>query len=347
MSKMLSINGVGLVLLALFSILFPVLAAAHHSFATHYIPSEPFELKGSVVEFRLRSPHSEMVLDVIDENGQLQRWQVEAAASAHLRRMGIQPNTFEVGDDISVTAWPNRKPGNPLVFGNSFVAANGDRFGGAPDLTVTATADTESSGIDSMVGRWQVPYPKRLSAPPMSLSAAGQAAWDNYDPQLSPANTCETSSIPGILYAPFLADIQMTDEQVVFRFEHYALVRTVPLNGEPALGDPEGVFGMVSASIEGDELVIESSGYSASGWGLALAAQVGADIPSSAEKTIVERYSMTDGGNILAVAFSIEDSVYLAAPYEQIVPLARVADDEPMFDFVCEQDSAERFSRDP
>lgn len=343
MSKKISINGVGFVLLALF----PVLANAHHSFATHYIPSQPFQLEGTVVEFRLRSPHSEMLLDVIDENGRIQQWQVEAAASAHLRRMGIQPDTFKAGDNISVTAWPNRKPGNPLVFGNSFVAANGDRFGGAPDLTVTVNSDNESSGIEAMVGRWQVPYPRRLSAPPMSLSVAGQAAWDGYDPQLSPANTCETSSIPGILYAPFLADIQINDEQVVFRFEHYALVRTVPLNGVAALGDPDGVFGIVSGRIDGNDLVIESSGYPASGWGLALAAQVGADIPSSVEKTIVERYSITDGGKILAVAFSIEDPVYLSEPYEQVVPFARVADDEPMFDFVCEQDSAERFSRDP
>ncbi len=322
---------------------------AHHSFATHYIPSQSMELEGSVVEFSLRSPHSEMLLDVLGEDGQVTQWSIEAAASAHLQRMGIRRDTFGVGDTIKVVAWPNRKPGNPLVFGIGFVATNGEAYGSPPDLTLdtAAVSDSEATGINSIVGRWQIPYPQRLAEPPMTLSNQGQTAWDNYDPQLSPANTCETSSIPGILYAPFLADIQMTQDEVVFQFEHYALVRTVTLQDEPIASDPQGVFGQASGRIEDNALVIESSGYPASKWGLALAAQVGADVPSSAQKSIVESYSIADGGNTLNMAFSIEDPVYLSAPYEHVVSLKRVADDEPMFEFECELDSAERFSLDP
>ena len=121
----------------------------------------------------------------------------------------------------------------------------------------------------------------------------------------------------------------------------------MPLNGETAAGDPGGVFGLVKGRKDGNEVVIESSGYQASRWGLALAAQVGVDVPSSAEKTIIERYSITNGGNTLNINFRVEDPVYLTQPYEQLVVLKRVADDEPMFEFECELDSAERFSRDP
>ena len=331
----------------LLAVSYPLQVGAHHSFATHYDVTRAIELVGTVADFSLRSPHSEMLLNVVAEDGQTVQWQIEAAASAHLQRMGIRQNTFTAGDTIKVVALPNRHAGNPLVFGNGFVAADGESYGRAPDLTVEASPQSELIGIESMAGRWQVPYPKRLSEAPMSLSAAGQLAWDNYDPQLSPANTCETSSIPGILYAPFLVDIQMTNEQLVFRFEHYALVRTVPLNGETAAGDPDGVFGLVKGYKEANEMVVESSAYKASRWGLALAAQVGADVPSSMEKKIIESYSIADGGNTLNINFRVEDPVYLTLPYEQLVVLKRVADDEPIFEFECELDSAERFSRDP
>lgn len=325
--------------------IFAPAAQAHHSFATHYIPSQPFELEGTVVDFSLRSPHSFMWLDAENENGEMIRWEIEAAASAHLQRMGVGRDTFKPGDQIKVLAWPNRQAGNPLVFGDAFVAANGDQFGDAPNLNLDKSDESQVMDISQISGRWQVPYPKRLSAPPMTLSEAGQAAWDNYDPQQSPANTCETSSIPGIWYAPFLADIRLSDNEVVINFEHYAQVRTLPLSGEPVVNDAKGSFGKGVGRIEDGILIIESSDYKASGWGLALAAQVGRDVPSSAEKRIVERFSVVDGGNTVLLEFSIEDSVYLAEPYEGQIRLSRVADDEPMFEFECELDSAERFSR--
>lgn len=318
---------------------------AHHSFATHYVPSQPFELEGRVVDFSLRSPHSFMWLDAENSEGEIVRWEIEAAASAHLQRMGVRRDTFQAGDQIKVIAWPNRQAGNPLVFGDAFVTADGELIGDAPNLSLEKDEVAQPADLSNLSGRWQVPYPRRLSAPPMTLNETGQTAWDNYDAQMSPANTCETSSIPGIWFAPFLADIRLNENELVIRYEHYAQVRRVPLSGGPVMSDVNGSFGRATAHIEGDTLVVESDAYKASGWGLALAAQVGRDIPSSAEKQIVERFSVIDGGNTVLLDFSIEDSVYLAEPYIGQVRLSRVADDEPIFEFECELDAAERFSR--
>jgi hypothetical protein len=74
---------------------------------------------------------------------------------------------------------------------------------------------------------------------------------------------------------------------------------------------------------------------------------VGTDIPSSAQKTLAERFSVSDDGQTLTVLYTVEDPVYLTEPYSSSAELKRVADDEPMYIYNCELDSAQRFSRDP
>ena len=63
------------------------------------------------------------------------------------------------------------------------------------------------------------PTPNATDESPLPLNAAGVAAWRGYDPQLSPANTCEPISMPGILYAPYLNDIEIREGEVFFHHE--------------------------------------------------------------------------------------------------------------------------------
>ena len=118
----------------------------------------------------------------------------------------------------------------------------------------------------------------------------------------------------------------------------------------PQRADPSGAFGSVRGRIEGDELVIESADFPASGWGLGTASDqlgVGTDIPSSEQKGLLERFSVSEDGQTLTVQYIVEDRVYLTQPYAGTALLRRVADDEPLHPYDCELDRAERFSRDP
>lgn len=327
----------------------PVVASAHHAFVTHYDPTESLEIQGSVAEFNLRSPHSFLFVDVNGKDGEIQRWEIELASLAHLRRMGLDANTFEPGDAITVRAMPNRMPGNPLVFGTGFVTEDGRTFG-----EILAPSDTSQrqaiAGVEALEGRWQAPFPEPTTRSPFRLSPVGLAAWENYDPQLSPANLCEPISMPGIYYAPYLNDIEINEGEVIFYHEVYSMSRTIPLNGSPRRAEPSGVLGVVSGRIEGEQLIVESRDYPASAWGLAIAVGTngaGADVPSSAQKTVIERYSASEDGRTLTVEYTVDDPVYLSEPYTSSINLTRVADDAPMYDYVCELESAERFSRDP
>jgi hypothetical protein len=330
--------------------IFPPATFAHHSVRVHYVPEQSIELQGIVAEFNLRSPHSFLFVDVSGGIGdQVERWEVELVSLAHLRRMGVDESTFQPGDRITVRANPNRNPDNPLVFGTGFVTGDGRTFG-----EILAPSDTSErqvvTGIEALEGRWQAPFPEPTTRSPFSLTSEGLAAWENYDPQLSPANLCEPISMPGIYYAPYLNDIEVNEGEVVFYHEPYSMSRTVPLNGPPSHAEPSGILGVVSGRVEGSQLIVESRDYPASDWGLAIAVGTnggGADVPSSAEKSLIERYSVSEGGRTLTVEYTVSDPVYLSEPYTSSIELTRVADDAPMYDYVCELDSAERFSRDP
>jgi hypothetical protein len=59
---------------------------------------------------------------------------------------------------------------------------------------------------------------------------------------------------------------------------------------------------------EGDQLVVETSNFIADTWG----SHTGVD--SSAQKQLLERYSLTNGGLGLMVEITLTDPVYLTQP---------------------------------
>ena len=72
-----------IVLISLSSI---VPAQAHHSFSLHFDMSRQMEIRGTVVDFKLRSPHASMVVDGISYiDGEPQ----ETIAQRHLRAANI------------------------------------------------------------------------------------------------------------------------------------------------------------------------------------------------------------------------------------------------------------------
>lgn len=329
------------------SIPFPV--AAHHSFAAHYDSSKPLELTGTVVQFEMRSPHSFLQIDSIDASGTKKRWEIETDSVPGLRRAGIDRDTFKPGDIITVTVWPNRKPGKPLAFGRRFATEDGRVFATSRPPEVDASVDG-TGGIARLNGRWMTPPPQRTDEVRLPLNAVARSYWEQFDPQLSAANACVPATIPSIYDAPYLFDIRVDEEGVVLRHEVFNITRTVKFGAEPARAEDTGWFGLVTARAEGEQLIVESNRFPPSGWGLAIAAGTnggGRDVPSSPEKRTVERFSVSEDGRKLRVTYTVEDPVYLTGAYSGTFELTRVADDTPMYPFDCEIGSAARFSAPP
>jgi hypothetical protein len=115
---------------------------AHHSdwVLDH---STTIELRGTVVELRLKSPHSTLVIDtpVGDDgtgNSTVERWEIETPPlGPMLRTLGIRPDTFKPGDVITVLGWPHRHAHFKFARAITVIAADGTEF---------AMSITESTG---------------------------------------------------------------------------------------------------------------------------------------------------------------------------------------------------------
>ena len=82
-------------------------ARAHHSFAM-FDTDHPIELAGTVKEFRFVNPHSILILQVKDTNGEVTDWVLEGGAPAMLTRAGMTSKALKEGDEILITINPLR-----------------------------------------------------------------------------------------------------------------------------------------------------------------------------------------------------------------------------------------------
>jgi hypothetical protein len=83
-------------------------AYSHHSFAQMYFESELVSLQGDVVEFQFRAPHAWLYLTVRDADGRARRYGAEWSNPFRLERDGVSRDTFQPGDQVSITGSPGR-----------------------------------------------------------------------------------------------------------------------------------------------------------------------------------------------------------------------------------------------
>jgi len=80
-------------------------AFAHHSFAAEFDTNSPIHLEGVVVEFEWVNPHSWLVIDVTQQDGEVERWRVEGGAPSALLRRGWDRNSLPPGTKVVIDGW--------------------------------------------------------------------------------------------------------------------------------------------------------------------------------------------------------------------------------------------------
>lgn len=282
-----------------------------------------------------------------------------------LKTLDIEPDTFASGEEVTILAFPHRDRSFHFAhtlrvtdsFGDVFIMANSDRKF-APSVQRAAAdvieeeqeedAASSPSTSRSLVGRWQQPLLKFPDeSPKLALTEAGIAAWSNFDPTRSPANTCEPISVPSVFLAPFfLFEIELADDHVILRNEAYNIVRTVPLASAAVAVDQGKHFGRATARIVDGVLTVRSSGFLESRWGLGHdEALGGADLPSSEQKTLNEQFAVSPDGRTLVYTYELFDPVYLTEPYNGRVELTRAPEGTPIHEYACDPESAKMWSR--
>jgi hypothetical protein len=329
-------------------------SAAHHNFATHYDSTSIVEITGTLTSVEIRSPHSFFMVDVESSDGPVQAWEVEGHATALMRREGITDDTFRVGDVVTISGPRGRRSDKNLMFGANLHAADGRVIHTMNALTRGAkdrVADSRTgiTGLQRFAGRYlgTTGRGQRIADTPMKLNEAGSAARAAFDVYDTPGMNCIAPNLPSIFYPPYMFDIRVEGDNVVLHHEYYDVERPFIAGADQEVISPPN-FGSRRGHLDGDILVIESSGFPAMLAGLAGNLDSngnGADIPSSVQKSIVERYTLSKDGSELSINYTVSDPVYLAEPYTDTVSYFRVSPNTPMYDFPCDRDISLRSTK--
>jgi len=325
-------------------------ALAHHSFATHYDGKNVVEISGVLSDVKMRSPHSFFEVTVTTASGGTETWEVEAHAVPILRRLGITRETLKVGDEVRIRGPRSRLPEKFLLFGAEINTASGQRFEmldsirRAPEQKVIDSR-TNISGVDRLTGKWMTFISgQRVADSPMPLNEAGLDARLNFDPLINSASDCVPSNLPSLLMIPYVYEISRDGDTISIYHEYAKIHRPVVLGStEPNVTDP--TYGQRTGRYADGILIIESNNFPAMSAGLASGWEPngnGADIPSSEQKELVERYTVNDDGSQLTINYTVTDPAYLTEAYTANVTFHRMPDDSPIHDFTCDAEIASR-----
>jgi uncharacterized protein DUF6152 len=112
-------------------VIFGLLATSSRTFAHHgttaYDPQHKVTMKGTVTNFEWTNPHSQIHLDVTDDQGKVVHWNFEAQPPNILIHAGWTRETLKPGDQLTVVVNP-AKNGSPIGIIQKIVLANGQEL---------------------------------------------------------------------------------------------------------------------------------------------------------------------------------------------------------------------------
>jgi hypothetical protein len=108
-------------------------AAAHHSFAVHFVPDRTVTVEGVVTEFRFRNPHGVLLFTVTDAGGETAEWKAETNSPNILRRRGWNEQSIRPGDRVTIEGYPARDGSNFMRIYRVAYADGRELVGQRPD----------------------------------------------------------------------------------------------------------------------------------------------------------------------------------------------------------------------
>ena len=309
------------VFLALFGMLNASFSMAHHSHAT-IDPDDVRVLTGVVVKYGWAMPHIFLKVEAPNLEGDLVEYSIEMGNPPSLARRGWDKNSLKTGDVITWQGNHDRNKSRNYSTA-AWVEKGGVRLGatGKDNVELEILPSTDFSGVWTRddVGGFGPHYLPPVDWPYTSFA---QAMVDSFTESSNPALECVDPGPPKSMLLPYPHRIVRKDETTILierdmmpvaRVVH--LDRNYPMGAPSAMGHSVGWF-------EGDELVVETSNFIADAWGT----HTGVD--SSAQKHLLERFSLFNGGLGLKAEITVTDPVYLSEPKTFNHYWAKLADRE-------------------
>ncbi len=78
---------------------------SHHAFAAEFDDTKPVKLRGKITKMEWINPHAWMHLRVVDEDGNVESWMIEAGPPGALVRRGWSKNSVRPGTEVLVEGY--------------------------------------------------------------------------------------------------------------------------------------------------------------------------------------------------------------------------------------------------
>ena len=102
-------------------------ARAHHSFSAEFDINQPITLKGVLTKMEWVNPHGWIYIDVMQPDGKVVNWAIEAGGPTQLPRRGLRKTDFPAGIEVTVEGFRARS-GEPKANGRSVTMKDGRNF---------------------------------------------------------------------------------------------------------------------------------------------------------------------------------------------------------------------------
>ena len=305
----------------------PGMGIAHHSVAGRFDTRSVMEVEGEITSVRWQSPHVELTLDAIDENGARVSWLLEAAAPSTLIRSGLSADIVAVGDQVRVAGWSPLTDKHEMFLQNLLLSTGEELL-----LWVTAESrwseeqandfafwrQTEGDASRPELGIFRVwssslALPRRFGRRTVDeypLTAAARdavQAYANSGENLA-IQACVPKGMPLIMEQPYPIEFRRDGGDIALHLEEYDAVRTIHMDRDGPPADTEASpLGYSVGRWEEETLVVTTTlldwpWFSQNG------------IPQSPEAVLSERFTLAADGSHLDYELTTNDAVTVTEP---------------------------------
>ena len=284
-------------------------ALAHHS-AAIFDATKTITLEGSIERYEWANPH--VYIHLASSSG---TWLVEAGSPSMMQRVGWTPDSFAVGDVVSIDVNPGRNAERRMVRGLVVRPRGGAPlpFRGQAPAAAQSPAPAPAAGLD---GNW-LPRPQPVfvafvgEPTAWSLTPKGVEALARSDPQNNPGVDCVALQAPFQMVWTDLKNIELAGTTVVLRSAlNVGVERIVHLDQTTHAGAPFTNDGHSIGRWDNGTLVVDTRNFRDHPIGNR------EGVPSGAQKHLVEYFELSADRTTLTYRFRLEDPEYLAAPFE-------------------------------
>ena len=295
---------------AMWLALLPAMVNAHHSVAAFYDRTVTSEVEGIVTSVFWRNPHIGITLQVENEQGEQEEWQLEGGTYNDLMRTGFQLDDLTIGDRIRALGGPSRRGQNALYL-SRLVLADGEEIsltGLDAPTTAASAAATEETSATGIFRVWSNGGDLYQLRSPLSLTPAGQAALAAWDPvNDDPGLRCEAPGMPNAILNPYPIEFVDAGDTIELKIEEWDAIREIHMSADATVTGAPTPLGYSVGRWEGRSLVIETSRID---W--PYVDDKGA--PQSEDVAIVERFTLSENDTRIDHELIVTDPQYLAEP---------------------------------